>query len=99
MAETPELYRAIPDGRVEIGPAVDRVPAPTAAVKPVLPPGQDPLDPVARGPLVGREPEMAFLRERYEEAGPGRVGLVLIHGEAGVGKTRSPKRSCRCLCA
>jgi ABC-type oligopeptide transport system substrate-binding subunit/DNA-binding SARP family transcriptional activator len=84
MVETTELYQAILDGRFQVGPAV----APPAAVEPVLPAGQNPLDPVVHGPLVGRDSEMAFLQARYEEARAGHGGLVLVHGEAGVGKTR-----------
>ncbi len=38
--------------------------------------------------LVGREHEMRFLRERLETAVCGQGSLVLIAGEAGVGKTR-----------
>jgi ABC-type oligopeptide transport system substrate-binding subunit/DNA-binding SARP family transcriptional activator len=87
IAETAELYQAILDGRFEVGQPV-AVPAVRVEGPPPLPPGYNPLDPVVRSPLVGREPEMAFLRERYEEARAGHGGLLLVHGEAGVGKTR-----------
>jgi len=38
--------------------------------------------------FVGRQAESAYLRERWREAAASRGGLVLINGEAGVGKTR-----------
>jgi len=38
--------------------------------------------------LIGREREMALLREHLQRAAGGRGSLVLISGEAGVGKTR-----------
>lgn len=39
-------------------------------------------------PFVGRESEMARLTARWQRAAHGRGGLLLIGGEAGVGKTR-----------
>ncbi len=88
MAETTDLYQAILDGSLSGGPATGALAAARAVVKPTLLPGQDPLDPIVRSPLVGRELEMAFLRDRYEEARAGHGGLILVHGEAGMGKTR-----------
>jgi len=40
------------------------------------------------GPLIGREAESALLRERLARALAGDGGLLLVAGEAGVGKTR-----------
>jgi predicted ATPase/class 3 adenylate cyclase len=43
-------------------------------------------------PMVGREPEMAALHNHYQDAIIGGESvLVLIHGEAGIGKTRLSK--------
>lgn len=88
MAETAELYQAILAGHFEVGQPVAAIPAAKAKGPSPLPQGYNPLDPVVRSPLVGREPEMTFLRERYEEMRAGHGGLLLIQGEAGVGKTR-----------
>src|SRR5262249_27917089 len=44
----------------------------------------------ARGltPLVGREHEVAFLRERWTQVQAGRGQVVLMSGEGGIGKSR-----------
>ena len=39
-------------------------------------------------PLVGREPEVGLLRERWPESRDGRGQVILLSGEAGVGKSR-----------
>jgi ABC-type oligopeptide transport system substrate-binding subunit/DNA-binding SARP family transcriptional activator len=87
MVETTELYRAILEGRFEIGQPVVGIPAVAAEEPPPLPSGYDPLEAPGRSPLVGREPEMAFLQDCYREAQEGQGGVALVSGEAGVGKT------------
>ena len=39
-------------------------------------------------PLVGREPEVGLLRQQWEQAKEGRGQVVIVVGEAGVGKSR-----------
>ena len=78
MVETSELYHTILDGRFQIGLAPTAVPGPAVVGQAPLARGTNPLDAKAPSSLVGREPEMAFLRECYEDAREGS-GLSLIH--------------------
>jgi ABC-type oligopeptide transport system substrate-binding subunit len=88
MAETHDLYRAILEGRYEVGPPAGAPPAyeVESAVRP--PPGRNPLDAITRSKLVGRERELEFLESCWQRTGAERARLVFIRGEAGVGKTR-----------
>jgi hypothetical protein len=68
-------------------PEADWLPAVLAALAPlgiVLP---SPTTPARQERLPGREREQSLLRERLDAARTGRGGLLLIGGEAGVGKT------------
>ncbi len=42
----------------------------------------------ASTPFVGRQPELEFLESRFREVESGHPGLILMAGEAGMGKTR-----------
>src|SRR5262249_40574382 len=43
-------------------------------------------------PFVGREAEVAGVRERWEQVKEGMGQVVLLHGEAGIGKSRLVQR-------
>ena len=49
-------------------------------------------------PFVGREAEMAVLRERWEQVKEGMGQVVLLHGESGIGKSRSHAEAHRTDC-
>src|SRR5207253_637877 len=72
---------------------VRAVSAPRGAVTPrdaapvVSPPPASAL-PASLTPFVGRDVELAALRQTLEAAAEGRPELVLISGEPGIGKTR-----------
>jgi class 3 adenylate cyclase/ABC-type lipoprotein export system ATPase subunit len=64
----------------------------------------------AAGPMVGRERELAFLHDAWERATEGDGHVVLLAGEAGMGKSRllealaervrgEPHRLLRCQCS
>src|SRR5918994_1119784 len=51
--------------------------------------------PLSRPPPVGRDRELALLRERLTAARDGRGSVALISGEAGIGKTTLADALCR----
>jgi DNA-binding SARP family transcriptional activator len=82
--ETIVLYQDVLSDRIE------RHALPPA---PAVPRGGESPRPPASGqppatPFVGRQPVLAYLDERLRRAQEGRGGLILVSGEAGVGKTR-----------
>ena len=97
MVETTDLHRAILGGWLEVRRVPGVLPVEIPVVAPAVPPGRSPLDVVAPSRLVGREQELAFLHECWRGAQAGQGGLVLISGEAGVGKTRLVEDFANCL--
>ncbi len=63
---------------------------PTAPPTPVTPAARThrPASGAAASPVVGRTAETARLTTRWERASTGETGVVLVAGEAGIGKTR-----------
>jgi DNA-binding NarL/FixJ family response regulator/tetratricopeptide (TPR) repeat protein len=55
------------------------------------------LRPVLCRPFIGRRQELAYLRERRLEAAKSHGGLVLVAGDAGVGKSRLISEFCKSL--
>jgi DNA-binding SARP family transcriptional activator len=97
MIETTGLYQAILEGRFEVGRAPEVRPAQVPAVELLVSPGRSPLDAMIPSRLIGREEELGFLDQCWQvtEARQGR--LVLISGEAGVGKSRLVEEFANCL--
>jgi DNA-binding SARP family transcriptional activator/tetratricopeptide (TPR) repeat protein len=82
-AEVQELHTRLLAGET-VRPSA---PAPTTAGERRAPlPG--PLAPRERSAFVGREPELALLRDAWREATDGERRLVVVAGEPGIGKTR-----------
>jgi DNA-binding SARP family transcriptional activator len=86
-AETLSLHQAILEGRIAALPSFTPVPSATPASRP-LALGYSPLDVARDAPMVGRKDELASLAAAWQDAMADRCSLVLIAGEAGVGKTR-----------
>ena len=42
----------------------------------------------SRAPLIGRDAELGRLREAFATGRAGRARVVVVRGEAGIGKTR-----------
>jgi hypothetical protein len=75
LPETQAAYQAALRGRSR--PARPAAPAPTWTTLPSL-----------QAPLVGRDEALQRLAQAYQQARSGRGSVVLIAGEAGVGKSR-----------
>lgn len=75
-----------------VAPPADPVPSPTAELAaPIAPAEPGPAQPAGRvegPPLVGRDDALDRLDQAWADATAGRGSLVLIHGEAGIGKSR-----------
>lgn len=83
LPETRRLFQDILAGNIEIGQ-----PAPEASpVAPQQPAPWDPFDAARATLLIGREAEMAELTAGWEAARASQGKMVLLKGEAGVGKT------------
>ena len=63
---------------------LDRIPRPRMPVAPA----PSPPPSLAADPLVGRRAELAHLQAVAGQASAGRAAVVVIEGEAGIGKTR-----------
>lgn len=86
MPETRDLYRALLTGHFEAAPVIATSIHPPAEL--LASPGQNPLDPVYLGRMVGREKELSVLEDCWKSLNEMEKKLVLVSGEAGVGKTR-----------
>jgi hypothetical protein len=53
------------------------------------------IAPTRLTPLVGREEEVALLRQRWAQAQAGQGQVVLLSGEAGIGKPQPRNYPCR----
>lgn len=80
LDETRALHQAILEGRAPEPPRPEEPPMPVAAPK-----RRAPRPPLDRPPLVDRSDELKTIREAL--AGTG-AALVVLRGEAGIGKTR-----------
>ncbi|MFQ5897882.1 MAG: AAA family ATPase [Candidatus Methylomirabilia bacterium] len=86
--ETKELYQELLQQRVCPAPRSEAPPLHAARRPPPEPSPAGPELGTAQLPLIGREPELARLRESLEEAWRGSGQTVAVLGEAGIGKSR-----------
>jgi DNA-binding SARP family transcriptional activator len=76
LAQSPELEYYRPEAWTEEPPMLDPITAPRGVGAPET------------SSLVGREDQLRCLLDTMSQAGEGRGGVVLISGQAGIGKTR-----------
>ena len=88
VIETLALYTAIAEGQIKIGQAPDTLIMPLHYAPVQSPRVQDPFEITRTGPFVGREEELSRLLQAWEATLASGRRLVLIEGEAGVGKSR-----------
>ena len=89
LEETTALYELIRENRLEPPPVIERLHGEPPVPSLSQPPGavKSPPDGARPYPLVGRSEEWRALLQAYQAVGPdGR--LVVLEGEAGIGKTR-----------
>jgi hypothetical protein len=94
--ELQQLHRRlldVPSTSARTGPAgeVEWLGAPEAQIAPGLPPYTPPAIPASLQfdrPLVGRAELLRRMRAAWDGAGNGHRGMIVLEGEAGIGKTR-----------
>ena len=86
LQQSPDLYWQPAGGRSLTGPAHD----PATSTTPPAEPGgiTSPSAPPAEWPLVGRQTQLARLREALIRARSGQPTAVMLIGEPGIGKSR-----------
>ena len=86
LQQSPDLYWQPAGGRSLTGPAHD----PATSTTPPAEPGgiTSPSAPPAEWPLVGRQTQLARLREALIRARSGQPTAVMLVGEPGIGKSR-----------
>jgi DNA-binding SARP family transcriptional activator len=77
MPDTTAAYRAVRDGAAPLGTLRKQAMRDSALARTS-----------STGPFVGREREVASLRDRWQGVARGEGSLVFVAGEAGIGKTR-----------
>lgn len=88
LPETSQVYQAILDGRFTPPAFPVQRSEPSPVIIAQTPTGQNPLISNLPPPFLGREAELAALEHLWQRARSGQGSLVIISGEAGVGKTR-----------
>jgi DNA-binding SARP family transcriptional activator/DNA-binding transcriptional ArsR family regulator len=86
LPETVALYEGIRSASLIL--ASPSAPPPASLLSPAQPLPRTPFDDFGQVALVGRQKELAWLMAHVEETRQGHGGMVLVMGEAGVGKTR-----------